>query len=106
MKHETPKPELKSIAKNKTKSKTAKPKEVNMRKITEFLSLNKDREETSKLKINQKPAEKPAKQEFQEAESLSDIRMGGGGKQAVEESYFSNGKITQPTKGQTVIGQM
>ena len=99
MKHETPKPELKSIAKKKSKSKTAKPKEVNMRKITEFLSLNKDRKETSQLKFVQKPAEKPAKQDFQKPESLSDARMGGGGKQAVVEPDFSNGNITQPTKG-------
>ena len=97
-KQETPRPELKSIIKNKSKSKTAKPSDVNERKITEVLLLNKD--ETPKPKNAQKPAEKPAKQDFlQKNESLSDNRMGGGGKQAVMENYFLNGNITQPSKG-------
>ena len=96
-KQETPRPELKSIIKNKSKSKTAKPSDVNERKITEVLLLNKD--ETPKPKNAQKPAEKPAKQDFHQNGSLSDNRMGGGGKQAVIENYFLNGNITQPSKG-------
>ena len=64
MKHETPKPELKSIAKKKSKSKTAKPKEVNMRKTTEFLSLNKDRKETSQLKFVQNLQKNPPSRIF------------------------------------------
>ena len=96
-KHETPRPELKSIIKNKSKQKTAKPSDVNERKITKFLLPNKA--ETPKSKLAQKPAEKLAKQDFNQTGSLQYNRKGGGGKQAVIENYFLTGNITQPSKG-------
>ena len=96
-KHETPRPELKSIIKNKSKQKTAKPSDVNERKITKFLLPDKG--ETPKPKFTQKPAEKLAKQDFNQTGSLPDNRKVGGGKQAVIENYFLTGTITQPSKG-------
>ena len=106
-KEESPRPDLKSIIKNKSKNKTAKPSVVNVRKITEFILLNKD--ETPKYKNTQKPAEQTAKQDSLQIGPQSDNRKGGGRKQAVIENYFTTGNITQPSKGdarRNVIGQM
>ena len=58
MKNETPRSRLKSI--DKKNKKHAKPLGVNVRKISEFLLLNKDRENFEKP---EKPAVKPTKQE-------------------------------------------
>ena len=53
-KNETPRPELKSIVKKKIKPRTAKPIDVNNRKITEFLLLSQDREKLQTLKTLKK----------------------------------------------------
>ena len=75
MKNETPRSRLKS--KDKSDKKQAKQLGVNVRKISEFLLLNKGRENFEKP---EKPAVKPAKQENEDKlEPLSDNRMGGGG---------------------------
>ena len=106
-KEESPRPDLNSITKNKSKNKTAKPSVVNVRKITEFILLKKD--ETPKYKNTQKPAEQTAKQDSLQIGPQSDNRKGGDRKQAVIENYFTTGNITQPSKGyarRNVIGQM
>ena len=92
MKNETPRSRLKSIDKSdKMNKKHAKQLGVNVRKISEFLLLNKGRENFEKP---EKPAVKPAKQEDEEKlEPLSDNRMGGGGggKLLVEKTFTING---------------
>ena len=64
MKNETPRSRLKSIDKSDKKNKKhAKQLGVNVRKISEFLLLNKGREDFEKL---ENPAIKPAKQDNKE----------------------------------------
>ena len=63
VKKEPLKPELKSKMKSKDKTKPAKPIEVNIRKITEFLLLDQDRGKTSTFSKTQNLVVKPAKQE-------------------------------------------
>ena len=79
IKIEAPKPELKSILKNKEKTRTAKSKVVNTRKITEFLLPSQDREKNPNFSKPQNPAIEPAMQENKiEPNSLSTFRKGGG----------------------------
>ena len=57
----------------------------------------------------QNPAIEPAMQENKiEPNSLSTFRKGGGGK-LIGETFYNDGKVTQPNKGdvrRNVIGQM
>ena len=102
----TPRTDPKSITKNKNKTGAVN---VNIRKITEFLSISQDRG-TSLTLLKPNPASKPAKQEKLQLDSssLSDSRKVGGGKPVAEMSE-NEGPITQPSKGavrRTGIGQM
>ena len=56
----TPRTDLKSITKNKNKTRTA---DVNTRKITEFLPISQDRGTILNPSKPENPASKPAKQE-------------------------------------------